>query len=139
MATSSSSPSSTPLRPAAAGSANPCRGPFHDAEQPLAETREDLRAVARKLSSCEDALEGRGAYLGITDAVREGRPRIMQKKKKKKMRHSSAGQCCFCQVVDVVCRRRLLCVRLLLCRSTKWVGGWGGLGGGSEYGVHPLE
>ena len=69
---SSTSSSSTPLRPAAA-SANPssCRDPFHNAEESLAETRDDLRAVARKLSSCENALEGRGAYLGITDPVRE--------------------------------------------------------------------
>lgn len=76
MASSScSSSSSTPARgtpPAAVPGANPGEGPFGHAEQCLAEAREDLRAVARKLSSCEDALEGRGAYLGITDPVREG-------------------------------------------------------------------
>lgn len=35
----------------------------------MAETQADLRAVARKISLCEQALEGRGAYLGITDQV----------------------------------------------------------------------
>lgn len=82
MASSSSScASSAPVRPAAC-IANPCPGAFHDAEQRLAETRDDLRAVARKLSSCEDALEGRGAYLGITDAVREAECCCKKKEKK---------------------------------------------------------
>lgn len=31
----------------------------------------ELRAVSRKLSSCEQALEGHGAYLGIRDPVRK--------------------------------------------------------------------
>lgn len=36
----------------------------------VAETRAELRAVSKKLSSCEAALEGHGAYLGIRDPVR---------------------------------------------------------------------
>ncbi len=36
----------------------------------VAETRAELRAVSKKLSSCEAALEGQGAYLGIRDPVR---------------------------------------------------------------------
>lgn len=35
----------------------------------------ELRAVSRKLSSCEQALEGHGAYLGIRDPVRKGESR----------------------------------------------------------------
>lgn len=49
---------------AAAGCANP------HAPTPMAETRAELRAVSKKLSSCEAALEGEGAYLGIRDPVR---------------------------------------------------------------------
>lgn len=37
----------------------------------VAETRAELRAVSKKLSSCEAALEGQSAYLGIRDPVRE--------------------------------------------------------------------
>jgi len=34
-----------------------------------AEASAELRAVSKKLSSCEAALEGQGAYLGIRDPV----------------------------------------------------------------------
>lgn len=42
----------------------------HHVGRTLEETRNQLAAVARKLSVCEDAMEGRGSYLGITDQVR---------------------------------------------------------------------
>lgn len=41
----------------------------HGGQPSVTETQADLRAVARKISLCEHALEGRGAYLGITDQV----------------------------------------------------------------------
>lgn len=37
----------------------------------VAETQAELKAVSRKLSTCEAALEGQGSYLGIRDPVRE--------------------------------------------------------------------
>lgn len=48
-------------------SANP--GP--EMELSVSETQAELKAVSRKLSSCEAALEGQGSYLGIRDPVRE--------------------------------------------------------------------
>ncbi|CAN0550826.1 unnamed protein product, partial [Ectocarpus sp. 12 AP-2014] len=52
-----------------------------DPASDLSETRMELRAVSRKLSSCEQALEGHGAYLGISDPVTLlGQLQTLQKK-----------------------------------------------------------
>ncbi|CAM9969403.1 unnamed protein product [Ectocarpus sp. 6 AP-2014] len=52
-----------------------------DPASDLSETRMELRAVSRKLSSCEQALEGHGAYLGIRDpATLLGQLQTLQKK-----------------------------------------------------------
>ncbi|CAM9157894.1 unnamed protein product [Ectocarpus sp. 8 AP-2014] len=52
-----------------------------DPASDLSETRTELRAVSRKLSSCEQALEGHGAYLGIRDpATLLGQLQTLQKK-----------------------------------------------------------
>lgn len=48
------------------------------AMEPLvAETRAELRAVSKKLSSCEAALEGQGAYLGIRNDPVRGRDLVV--------------------------------------------------------------
>eukprot|EP00903_Cladosiphon_okamuranus_P012942 g12084.t1 len=47
----------------------------------VAETQADLKAISRKLSSCEAALEGQGSYLGIRDpATLLGQLKTLQKK-----------------------------------------------------------
>lgn len=61
--------------PAAGGCANPLN--HAAALPPLAEIRAELRAVAQKVSSCEAALEGQGAYLGIREPVRGGQQPLL--------------------------------------------------------------